>query len=87
MGLNQGAPGSPNYVEVLRVNGSRERYAMASSIRLDAGDLVQIRTGAGGGYGPAAERDNEAVRTDLKNGYIDTQTASAIYGVHVWVEP
>ena len=86
-GLNQGAPGSPNYVEVLRVNGSRERFAMASSIRLDAGDLVQIRTGAGGGYGPAAERADEAVRADLKNGYIDTQTASAVYGVRVWVEP
>lgn len=80
-GLEHGAPGSLNYVEVIRQNGLRERYAMASSIPLNAGDLVRVRTGAGGGYGRAAQRCESAVRNDLKNGYIDARTAQLIYGL------
>ncbi|WP_455825164.1 hydantoinase B/oxoprolinase family protein [Pseudomonas graminis] len=82
-GLAQGLDGTPNYVEVIRQDGTQERYAMASSIRLDAGDLVRVRTGAGGGYGSPAERRREAVLEDLKNGYVDAQTALDIYGVRV----
>ena len=80
-GLEQGATGSLNYVQVIRNNGTHQRYAMASGVPLNAGDLVRIRTGAGGGYGPAAARSKEAVREDLKNGYVDEQTAKAIYGI------
>ncbi|MBO0494984.1 hydantoinase B/oxoprolinase family protein [Pseudomonas sp. Marseille-Q1929] len=80
-GLQQGLDGTPNYVEVLRGDNPPERYTMASSIPLNAGDLVRVRTGAGGGYGPPAARDPAAVRDDLKNGYVDAQTARAVYGV------
>lgn len=80
-GLQQGLEGTPNYVEVLRGDNPPERYAMTSSIPLNAGDLVRVRTGAGGGYGPPAARDPAAVRDDLKNGYVDAQTARAVYGV------
>jgi len=80
-GLQQGQDGTPNYVEVLRGDNPPERYAMASSIPLNAGDLVRVRTGAGGGYGAPAARDAAAVRDDLKNGYLDAQTARAVYGV------
>ena len=80
-GLQQGMDGTPNYVEVLRGDNPPERYAMASSIPLNAGDLVRVRTGAGGGYGPPAARDPAAVRDDLKNGYLDAHTARAVYGV------
>ena len=80
-GLQQGLDGTPNYVEVLRGDNPPERYAMASSIPLNAGDLVRVRTGAGGGYGPPAARDPAAVRDDLKNGYLDAHTARAVYGV------
>jgi N-methylhydantoinase B len=54
---------------------------MASGIALNAGDLVRVRTGAGGGYGPASRRDPHAVREDLKNGYIDAATARSVYGL------
>ncbi|HEY0289336.1 MAG TPA: hydantoinase B/oxoprolinase family protein [Pseudomonas sp.] len=80
-GLEQGADGSPNYVEVIRQDGTQERYAMASSVNLDAGDLVRIRTGSGGGYGPAAERNPASVIDDLKNDYLDAETARTVYGV------
>src|SRR5450830_4820 len=80
-GLAQGAEGTPNYVEVIRKGGQRERHAMASGITLSAGDLVRVRTGAGGGYGPASQRDPDAVRDDLKNGYLDAATAQSVYGL------
>lgn len=80
-GLEQGAEGTPNYVEVIRRNGQRERHAMASGIALSAGDLVRVRTGAGGGYGPASQRDPDAVRNDVKNGYLDAATAQSVYGL------
>ena len=80
-GLQEGLDGTPNYVEVLRGDQPPQRYAMASAVPLNAGDLVRVRTGAGGGYGPPAARDPAAVRNDLKNGYLDEQTAYAVYGV------
>jgi len=82
-GLEQGLDGTPNYVEVSRCDGTQQRYAMASSISLDAGDLVRVRTGAGGGYGSPSERNRQAVLDDLKNGYVDTETARTIYGVQI----
>ncbi|MDQ0669049.1 hydantoinase B/oxoprolinase family protein [Pseudomonas sp. W2I6] len=82
-GLEQGLDGTPNYVEVTRCDGTQQRYAMASSISLDAGDLVRVRTGAGGGYGSPSERNRQAVLDDLKNGYVDTETARTIYGVQI----
>ena len=54
---------------------------MASGIALSAGDLVRVRTGAGGGYGPASQRDPDAVRNDVKNGYLDAATAQSVYGL------
>ncbi|KAF2407483.1 hydantoinase B/oxoprolinase family protein [Pseudomonas antarctica] len=80
-GLEQGGEGTANGVEVIRKDGQRERYSMASGVALNAGDLVRVRTGAGGGYGPADRRDPQAVRQDLKNGYIDAATAHAVYGL------
>lgn len=80
-GLEQGAEGTPNYVEVIRNDGERQRYSMASGVPLNAGDLVRVRTGAGGGYGPASQRDPAAVREDVKNGYVDATTARTVYGL------
>ncbi|WP_338499887.1 hydantoinase B/oxoprolinase family protein [Pseudomonas trivialis] len=82
-GLEQGLEGTPNYIVVVRQDGAHERYAMASSISLNAGDLVRVRTGAGGGYGLPTDRDPQAVRDDVKNGYVDVDTARSIYGVQL----
>jgi N-methylhydantoinase B len=49
--LAGGAEGSPNYVEVLRADGGRERFARVTGLELRTGDVVRIRTGSGGGYG------------------------------------
>ena len=80
-GLAQGWDGTPNYVEVIRGDGTAQRYAMASGIALDSGDLVRVRTGAGGGYGPPAARSRQAIVEDLRNGYLDAESARTVYGV------
>lgn len=80
-GLEGGAEGSPNYVQVIRANGDSERHSMVSGLILNQGDVIQVRTGAGGGYGNPAERDRNAVLADIKNGYISADAAREIYGI------
>ncbi|MYN13567.1 hydantoinase B/oxoprolinase family protein [Pusillimonas sp. TS35] len=82
-GLNGGADGTLNYVEILRADGRHERHAMASGLRLAPGDVVRVRTGTGGGYGDPALRTPDAVRSDVRNGYISAAEASDIYGCTV----
>jgi len=47
---------------------------------LKKGDVIRIVTGNGGGYGDPALRAREAVERDLREGYIDLDTAREIYG-------
>lgn len=82
-GLEGGADGSPNYVEVVRTDGRSERHSMVSGLILKKGDVVRVRTGSGGGYGNPAERAREAVIDDVKNGYVSAEVAEKIYGVKV----
>jgi N-methylhydantoinase B len=46
-----------------------------------AGERVRIMTGGGGGYGPPTERDAEAIRRDLAEGYVSAEAAHRDYGV------
>jgi len=48
---------------------------------LTNGTVVLIETGGGGGYGNAWERDAEAVKRDVKDGYISLDAAADDYGV------
>ena len=79
--LEGGRPGSPNYVEILRNDGSRERYSVVSGLTLQAGEVIRIMTGTGAGWGDPSERDPKLVREDLKNGYITEEQALKYYGL------
>jgi N-methylhydantoinase B len=79
-GLADGREGTPNYVEVVRATGKRERYSLASGVIVNKGDVIRIRTGNGGGYGDPAERDPEAVRDDVDSGYLTPVRAAEVYG-------
>jgi N-methylhydantoinase B len=48
---------------------------------MDEGDVVEVATGGGGGYGDPLERDPEAVLHDVENGYISRESAKSDYGV------
>jgi len=79
-GIDGGLEGSPNYVEVLRTDGSSERYAFASGITVNTDDVIRIHTGAGGGAGDPKKREREAIADDIRNGFITTERAREVYG-------
>jgi N-methylhydantoinase B len=66
------------------VNPGREdeRHTLkVNALPLAAGDVVELRTGGGGGFGEPLERDPELVRTDLVDGYVTLEAAERDYGV------
>jgi N-methylhydantoinase B len=78
-GLEGGANGTPNYVEVIRASGERERYSLASGVIVNCNDVIRIVTGNGGGYGPPKQRDEAFVRDDIRSGYITADRAKEVY--------
>jgi len=62
--------------------GSRnERRLKGNAVAVKAGDVMVLNTGGGGGYGDPLERDPEAVRADVINGYVTREGAARDYGV------
>jgi N-methylhydantoinase B len=82
-GLFGGKNGQPGYVEIERVGEARKTVLKITDTPLGMGDRVFIHTGSGGGYGPANERDPEAVVRDVLAGYVSSEKAKEIYGVVV----
>ena len=78
-GLEGGANGTSNYVEVIRASGERERYSLASGVIVNCNDVIRIVTGNGGGYGPPKQRDEAFVRDDIRSGYITADRAKDVY--------
>ncbi len=64
-----GRDGSPNFVEVVRAGGGAERFALATPLPLNEGDLIRIHTGNGGGFGAPEGCEQELVLADLRNGF------------------
>ena len=79
-GLDGGKDGSPNFVQVIRTNGTTERHALATNVVVNRGDIIRVNTGTGGGYGDPKKRDPAQVQSDIKNGYLTAERAKAIYG-------
>lgn len=80
-GIEGARDGSPNYIEVIRTDGERQRYAFVSGLTVNTDDVIRIHTGAGGGIGDPKARDPEAVKDDVRNGLITPEQAREIYGV------
>jgi len=55
--------------------------AKSNGAPLGLGDVMEIRTGGGGGYGDPLERDPERVARDVSLGYSSLVAATEIYGV------
>jgi N-methylhydantoinase B len=49
-------------------------------IELAAGDIVQLLTPGGGGYGDPSKREAERIARDLRRGYMSKERAAADYG-------
>jgi N-methylhydantoinase B len=79
--LAGGREGSPNYVEVIRADGTVERYAVVTALDVNEGDVIRIHTAVGGGYGEPRRRGPELVLDDLRNGYVSEEVARTVYGL------
>ncbi len=78
--LEGGVEGSGNYVEVIKVDGSEERYSFVSGLTVNRDDLIRVVTSCGGGHGDPKNRDPEAVARDIRNGILTNKRAQEVYG-------
>ena len=83
-GLAGGDPGESGSAALVDADGEVTKRLPPKLIReLDAGATVSIRTPGAGGYGPAAERDIDAVCRDVRLGKVSVEAARELYGVEV----
>jgi N-methylhydantoinase B len=82
-GLEGGADAVGNSVAVRRDGQWKDDFPNAKVLtaRLRAGDAFALRSGGGGGFGPAEERALDAVARDVRQGYVTPAAAEARYGV------
>ena len=88
-GIEGGEPGAPGQDWLLRVDGDdaaaeageARRLAAKTTLELEPGDAISIRTPGGGGYGDPADRDPEAIARDLRQGKLTPEAAWERYGV------
>jgi len=82
-GLWGGKEGAVNGVEITSPDGSVRHVRKATQHPIAAGEVVRLMTGGGGGWGPPSERDSEAVRRDVREGYVSAEAARRDYGLAI----
>jgi N-methylhydantoinase B len=82
-GLDGGTGGTLCRAEVYR-GGRRLEVDLKQGARLRKGDRVVISTSGGAGFGDPRARPAEAVAWDVAQGFVSTQTATAVYGRAAW---
>jgi N-methylhydantoinase B len=75
-GRNGGAPGGPTVVQL----SDGTQYPAKARFNVPEGQTVQLAFPGGGGMGPAAERDLQAVARDVRLGYVSEDAARRDYG-------
>jgi N-methylhydantoinase B len=81
-GLFGGREGTPGAV-VLNAGSEREEQLPSKFPyrRSAAGERIRLVAPCGGGYGDPLERDRNAVREDVLDGYVSAESASSDYGL------
>lgn len=80
-GAKGGKEGSPNYLEVIPVDGGPvQRLCNVSGMKLAVGDIVRVVTGNGAGYGDPKERPKHLVLQDVRDGIVSVEEAKGVYG-------
>jgi N-methylhydantoinase B len=69
-GLAGGLAGAPSSTVILRADGTVERMPPMFVALLQPGDVLHHRMAGGGGFGPADERDADAVERDVLDGKV-----------------
>ncbi len=79
-GLFGGGVGRPAHF-IVAPGPHQHRYPSKFSAKVPAGEVMSLQLGGGGGYGPALERDPDAVAADVASGRVTRRRARAAYGV------
>jgi N-methylhydantoinase B len=77
-----GAPGGLNQVRVEHADGrvyEPPHRSKDQGIALQEGDVVDVKTPGGGGFGDPAERDPALIERDLARGYYRTEDVEAMF--------
>jgi N-methylhydantoinase B len=80
-GVNGGKAGTPFSVIVTAGGVARALGGLVDGEPVAAGDVVQVRTTGGGGWGDPLEREPELVCVDVLEGRVSWQAARDAYGV------
>lgn len=80
-GFEGGKEGLRNYALIESRGKANFEVLKSSGVPLNAGDMVTVVAGGGGGYGSPYERTPEDVRQDVENGYVSVEAARENYGV------
>jgi N-methylhydantoinase B len=80
-GMNGGSKGTPNYFVIEKANQVPRRLRKVAAESLQAHDLIQLKTGGGGGFGDPMDRDPDRVLNDVIDGYVTLEQARNDYGV------
>ena len=81
-GVNGGSAGDNYGIRVHRADGSVvDVPGLADDVAVEEGDLIEIQTTGGGGWGDSLERDPELVRLDVIRGLVSREHAGLDYGV------
>lgn len=78
-GLMGGGPAMPTQYVRLSADGTEEMLHTKRAYVLHSGDTLSVRTPGGGGLHDPSERDPDAIRHDLQQGYISREFAAANY--------
>ena len=81
-GLFGGEEAAPT-AYVRRCNEQESALSTKHAYRLEAGDVLSVRTPGGGGLGDPLQRDPGLVAGDVRFGYLTAERAAAAYGVVV----
>jgi N-methylhydantoinase B len=80
-GLHGGKPALGNQIAIRRKDGVEAVFPNGKvNTRLAAGEHYIMRSGGGGGFGDPRKRDREAVRRDVREGYVSAEAALRDYG-------
>ncbi len=80
-GVAGGQDGSCNRLELRCRDGRVKPLQSAANLELERGDVVRIVTANGGGYGDPLDRPLADILSDVRNGYVSTAMAQAVYGL------
>ncbi len=76
-----GAPGELGFARVRAADGTVRELGKIDVMELRPGEVLEIGTPCGAGFGDALERDAQRVAADVQDAYVSAEAAREYYGV------